>query len=703
MGQQGRSARAGGRLELGVDIGGTFTDVVLFGSPGGVKTAKVLTTPHDPERGVLAGIRKLLADEAVTADRIERIVHATTLATNAIVERKGAVTAMLTTDGFRDVLETRSELRYDLYDLFIDLPPALVPRALRLPVKERVRYDGKVLQPVEIDELGGVVDRLVREQVASVAICLLHSYANGENEQQLAAALRSRLPDIAVSLSSEVLPEIGEYGRFSTTAINAYVQPIVAQYLRRLSESLAADGFRGMFTVMASSGGTMPLASAETFPVRLVESGPAAGVHAASAASVALGIEQLMSLDIGGTTAKMCVVQGGKATWTTDFEVARLSRFKKGSGLTLKVPSVDLIEIGAGGGSIARTNALGLIEVGPDSAGSDPGPACYGLGGDVATVTDADLLLGYLNPENFLGGDMRLDVSAATRAVLAAIGKPLGMDALRAAYSVYTIVNENMANAARVYTAERGIDVRAFSLFAFGGAGPVHACGVAERLGIRTVIVPPAGGVLSAIGCVTAPMTFDMVRGFKCDLDGADFERANALTESMAEEGRRLLGQAGFERGVTVQVSADMRFQGQRSEVNVPLPGRRLSPNAGPGIDRSFRATYSARYGRDVPEVKPEFVNLRVTVRGPGHPAVASRLRGAGASRGAGGASRRAMFFGAARGPVQCPAYHRSRLDAGQRIAGPAVVEDRDSTAVVPPRWAGTVDDAGNLVLIRGK
>lgn len=690
-------------MELGVDIGGTFTDVVLFGSPGGVKTAKVLTTPHDPERGVLEGIRKLLADESVTANRIERIVHATTLTTNAIVERKGAVTAMLTTEGFRDVLETRSELRYDLYDLFIDLPPAVIPRALRLPVKERVRYDGKVLQALEVDELDDVVRRLVREHVESVAICLLHSYANAENEQRLAAALRSRLPDVALSLSSDVLPEIGEYGRFSTTAINAYVQPIVARYLRRLSESLATDGFRGMFTVMASSGGTLPLASAETFPVRLVESGPAAGVHAASAASVALGIERLMSLDIGGTTAKMCVIQDGKANWTTDFEVARLSRFKKGSGLTLKVPSVDLIEIGAGGGSIARVNALGLIDVGPDSAGSDPGPACYGLGGELATVTDADLLLGYLNPENFLGGDMRLDVAAATRAVLAALGTPLGMDALRAAHSVYSVVNENMANAARVYTAERGIDVRAFSLFAFGGAGPVHACGVAERLGIGTVIVPPAGGVLSAIGCVTAPMTFDMVRGFKCDLDGADFERANALTEGMAEEGRRLLRQAGFERGVTVQASADMRFQGQRSEVNVPLPARRLSAHAGPAIDRSFRATYSARYGRDVPEVKPEFVNLRVTVRGPGHPTMASRSRAAVAPRGVFGASRRPMLFGAARAPVPCPTYHRSRIDAGQRIVGPAVVEDRDSTAVVPPRWAGTVDDGGNLVLTRRK
>ncbi len=703
MAQRRRGARASARLELGVDIGGTFTDVVLFGRPGGVKSAKVLTTPHDPERGVIEGIRKVLASEAVTANRIERIVHATTLATNAIVERKGAVTAMLTTDGFRDVLETRSELRYDLYDLFIDLPPAVIPRALRIPVKERVRYDGKVLQPVALEALDDIVRRLTREHVESVAICLLHSYANAENEQQLAAALRSRLPELAISISSDVLPEIGEYGRFSTTAINAYVQPIVARYLGRLSESLATDGFRGIFTVMASSGGTLPLATAETFPVRLVESGPAAGVHAASAASVALGIERLMSLDIGGTTAKMCVIQDGKPNWTTDFEVARMSRFKKGSGLALKTPSVDLIEIGAGGGSIARTNALGLIEVGPDSAGSDPGPACYGQGGDFATVTDADVLLGYLNPENFLGGEMRLDVTAASASVLAAIGRPLGMDALHAAYSVYSVVNENMANAARVYTAERGIDVRAFSLFAFGGAGPVHACGVADRLGIRTVIVPPAGGVLSAIGCVTAPMTFDMVRGFKCDLDGADFERANALTEAMIDEGRRLLGQAGFERGVSVDASADMRFQGQRSEVNVPLPARRLPRNAGPAIDRSFRATYRARYGRDVPEVKPEFVNLRVTVRGPGHPTMVAPAQDASASHGTASVPRRPMFFGGARAAVPSPAYRRSRLARRQRIVGPAVVEDRDSTAVVPPRWAGAVDDAGNLILTRGK
>ena len=451
---------------------------------------------------------------------------------------------------------------------------------------------------------------------------------------------------------------------------------------------------------MASSGGTMPLATAKRFPVRLVESGPAAGVHAASAAGVALRIPRLLSLDIGGTTAKMCVIQDGKANWTTDFEVARLSRFKKGSGLTLKVPSVDLIEIGAGGGSIARVNALGLIEVGPDSSGSDPGPACYGLGGSFATVTDADLLLGYLNPANFLGGEMQLDPAAAERAVMKAIGAPLGMDVRRAAHGINSIVNENMANAARVYTAERGIDIRSFTLFAFGGAGPVHACGVAERLGISVVVVPPAGGVLSAIGCVLAPMAFDLVRGFKCDLDGADFARANALLAGMVEEGRALLRQAGFTRGVVVEASADMRFAGQRSEVNVPLRRGELPASSSGAIDRDFRSVYRARYGRDVPEVKPEFVNLRVVVRGPSH---AGRLRPPvpPESRVQGPSSRRPMFFEARRGFVDCPAYERARIAKGQRITGPAVVEDRDSTVVVPPRWTATTDHLGNLALTR--
>jgi N-methylhydantoinase A/oxoprolinase/acetone carboxylase beta subunit len=683
-----------------VDIGGTFTDVVLVRG-GQVKTAKVLTTPHEPERAVLEAIAKVLTEEAITAGRVGRLIHATTLATNAIVERKGCRAAMLTTTGFRDVLETRNELRYDLYDLFLDLPPAVVPRFLRIPVDERIRYDGKVLRAPEPGELEQIVQRLVAERVDSVAVCFIHAYANPENEQRVGEMLRKHLPGLSVSLSSEVLSEIGEYGRFSTTAINAYVQPLVARYLERLSGSLDADGFDGAFTVMASSGGTMPLATAKRFPVRLVESGPAAGVHAASAAGVSLKIPRLLSLDIGGTTAKMCVIQDGKANWTTDFEVARLSRFKKGSGLTLKVPSVDLIEIGAGGGSIARVNALGLIEVGPDSSGSDPGPACYGLGGDFATVTDADVLLGYLNPANFLGGEMRLDPGAAERAVMKAIGAPLRMDVRRAAYGINSIVNENMANAARVYTAERGIDIRSFTLFAFGGAGPVHACGVAERLGISVVIVPPAGGVLSAIGCVQAPMAFDMVRGFKCDLDEADFARANGLLGGMVEEGRSLLQRAGFTRGVVVEASADMRFSGQRSEVNVPLRRIALPASGAAAIDRDFRSVYRTRYGRDVPEVKPEFVNLRVTVRGPSHAGPLRRPVPRREGRVAGPSSRRPMFFEARRGFVDCPSFERSAVVKGQRIVGPAVVEDRDSTAVVLPRWTATIDHLGNLVVTR--
>ncbi len=701
MAQRRHGGSKGRALEMGVDIGGTFTDVVLFRHSGETRTAKVLTTQSDPERGVLDGIRKVLRDEGASCAEVGRLIHATTLATNAIVERKGRRTAMVTTRGFRDVIETRNELRYDLYDLDIELPPALIPRSLRLPVTERTAYDGKVLHAVDLEEVDRIAEQLAEEQVESVAICLLHSYANPENEQAVAGRLRQRLQGVGLSLSADVLPEIGEYGRFSTTAINAYVQPLVARYLTQLAEALAKDGFGGTFTIMASSGGTLPLATAQRFPVRLVESGPAAGAHAAAVASVALGIEQMLSLDIGGTTAKMCVIQKGTPSWTTDFEVARLSRFKKGSGLALKVPTVDLIEIGAGGGSIARVNSLGLIEVGPDSAGADPGPACYALDGISATVTDADLLLGYLNPANFLGGDMRLDLAAAEKAVLDAVGRPLRMDAVQAAWSINSIVNENMANAARVYTAERGIDIRSFTLYAFGGAGPVHACGLAQRLGIRDVIVPMAGGVLSAVGCVLAPMTFDLVRGFKGGLDTVDFERANGLLKGMIDEATTLLRRAGFERGIVVEPSADMRFSGQRSDVNVPFRWSRLTSAVLPALDRRFRELYRARYGRDVPEVKPELVNLRVSVRGPARRGVAGAHVSRPSARTLVPRSMRPMVFEGGRTPATCPAYDRAALATGQRIAGGAVIEDRDSTIVVPPRWTATADPHGNLLLTR--
>ncbi len=700
MAQRIRETGSGGRLELGVDIGGTFTDVVLFGPRADVRTTKVLTTPQHPGQGVVEGVRKLLAQAGVEARDVARLVHATTLATNAIVERKGARTALLTTRGFRDVLETRNELRYDLYDVMIQLPPPLVPRALRIPVSERVRYDGKVLQAPDLSEIERIAARLTAEGVESVAIAFINAYENPQNEQATAEWLRRLVPSLNLSLSAEVLPEIGEYGRFSTTAINAYVQPLVARYLRHLGAALSAEGFCGTFTVMASNGGTLPLETAQRFPVRLVESGPAAGAHAAAAASTALRVPRMLSLDIGGTTAKMCVIQDGRPSWTTDFEVARLSRFKKGSGLALKVPSVDLIEIGAGGGSIARVNALGLIEVGPDSASAEPGPACYGLGGRFATVTDADLLLGYLNPSNFLGGEMTLDTAAAETAVREAVGAPLGTDALAAAWSVHSVVNENMANAARVYTAERGVDIRGFTLFAFGGAGPVHACGVAQRLGIRAVIVPPSGGVLSALGCVLAPMTFDLVRGFKCALDAMDVERANALLDAMTAEGTMLLRQAGFRRDLVIEPSADMRFAGQRSEVNVPFSWSRLVPRVVPALERRFRAIYRARYGRDVPEVRPEFVNLRVTVRGPAHTVAEGKRTATPTPRRV--ATPRPMLFAGWRAPRRCPAHVRAALTTGARVAGPAVIEDRDSTIVVPPRWRAVVDRAGNLVLSLG-
>ena len=479
------------QIAIGVDIGGTFTDVILVDErAGSVYSAKVLTTPERPAQAVLTAVAQVLEQAKAHHDAVRTIVHGTTLATNAIIERKGARTALLTTRGFRDALETGTELRYDLHDLFIEFPEPLVPRGRRIGIAERVRFDGQVLTPLDEAEVRQAVRALRAEDVEAVAVCFLHAYANPANEEAAAKAIRSERPDLAVALSSRVLPEIGEYGRVSTTVANAYVQPLMSRYLAELSEALKERGSSGAFFVMSSSGGTLSLDLARQFPVRLVESGPAAGVSIAAHFAQRLGKPNVLAFDMGGTTAKISLITGGQPTRTTELEVGRVRRFQKGSGLLLKAPAVDLIEIGAGGGSIARVDALGLLGVGPDSAGANPGPACYGADGTAATVTDADLLLGYLNPDYFLGGKMRLHPERAASAVQQAISKPLEIDAISAARSIYEVVNDNMANAASVYAAEQGIDLRDFTLLAFGGAAPAHVCDVAQRLGIRDVRVP---------------------------------------------------------------------------------------------------------------------------------------------------------------------------------------------------------------------
>jgi N-methylhydantoinase A len=626
-------------------------------------------------------------------------VHGTTLATNAIIERKGARTLLLATQGFRDALETATELRYDLHDLFIQFPEPLVPRHRRIGVTERVRYDGEVLTPLEASQVGAALRALEAEGIEAVAVCFLHAYANPANEEAAALAIKSERPDLSVSLSSRVLPEIGEYGRVSTTVANAYVQPLVSRYLTELSAALKERGSRGAFFVMSSSGGTLSLDLARQFPVRLIESGPAAGVSIATHFAERLGTPNVLAFDMGGTTAKISLITNGRPTRTTELEVARVRRFQKGSGLLLKAPAVDLIEIGAGGGSIARVDALGLLGVGPDSAGAHPGPACYGAGGTAATVTDADLLLGYLNADYFLGGKMRLHTDRAASAVAHDVGKPLGIDTTQAARSIYEVVNDSMANAASVYAAEQGIDLRDFTLLAFGGAAPAHVCDVAQRLGIRNVRVPIGAGVLSALGCLASPVSFDYVFGYMRELKLVDWDSVNTRFDALESEGRRHLAEAGISAGVTVRLSADMRYLSQRYEVNVPLPPTPLGPQLLDGLHDAFYAAYRQHYGREIREVPVETVSWRLTVSGPIPQLAVTWPSDARADGNPLAKGRRPVVFVGTDGTVDCPVYERGRLAPGAAIQGPAVIEDHESTAVIPPGASARVDDMRMLVI----
>src|SRR5215470_5743684 len=539
---------------LGVDIGGTFTDLVAVDeTTGAVRVGKVLTTSKDPAQGVEHGVQGLLGEAGVEHGVVRAVVHGTTLATNALIERKGARTALLTTAGFRDTLEIRSEGRYDMYDLFIDPPAPLVPRRLRREVPERLVADGSVLRPLDEVAARRVIAELVDEGVEALAICLLHAYVNPAHERRLAEIAREVAPTLPVSCSSDVVPEIREYERSSTTTANVYVVPLMARYLADLEQRMADLGLPGQLYVMQSSGGIALPEEARRVPIRLVESGPAAGALAAAQAARERGESRLLSFDMGGTTAKACVIDDGAPLVAREFEVARADRFKKGSGLPVRVPVIEMIEIGAGGGSIARVDRLGLLKVGPDSAGADPGPACYNLGGRLPTVTDADLLLGYLDAEFFLGGRMRLDREAARRAIEEHVARPLGIDVVAAAWGIHRVVNENMAAAARIHGIERGRDLRAYPLFAFGGAGPVHCWQVARVLRVPRIILPFGAGAISAYGLLAAPLAFDFVRTRRERLDTADWESVNRLFEDMEQEGRELLARAGVPReGVRV-------------------------------------------------------------------------------------------------------------------------------------------------------
>ncbi|HEX6349179.1 MAG TPA: hydantoinase/oxoprolinase family protein [Candidatus Dormibacteraeota bacterium] len=670
-------------------MGGTFTDLILVDDGSGEFTvAKALTTPDDPARAVATALEDALGRAGVAAGQVAQIVHGTTLVTNAIIERKGARTALLATAGFRDALEIGKEARFELYDIELELPEPLVPRYLRFDVPQRTLSDGETAQ--ELD--AGLVERLARELaeagVEAVAIAFLHSYANPEPERTAREAVLRAAPEMRVSISSEVVPEIREYERTSTTVANVYVQRRTERYLADMQSRLARLGFAGELRLMLSGGGSATPETAGRFPVRLLESGPAGGALAAAHYGQAARIPDLLSFDLGGTTAKFAVIAGGEPLLAAEFEVDRRYRFKKGSGLPIKTQVIEMIEIGAGGGSIARVDSLGLLRVGPDSAGADPGPAAYGQGGQEPTVTDADLVLGYLDPSFFLGGAMALDLDAAHRAIEAKVAGPLGLSLVEAAWGIHQAVNEGMAGAARVHVIERGQDPHALPMFAFGGAGPVHGYRVARALGSPRLLAPFGAGVLSTVGFLAAPPAFDFVRTWATPLEGLDVARAESLFREMEAEGVALLGEP-----VSHRREVDMRYLGQGHEIRVPVPA---GEGWGGGLRAAFEAEYRRHYGRLGPAGVPlEITAWRVRSSGP-RPDLRLDVRGeAGEAR----KGARQAWMPEAGGLTEVPVYDRYRLAPGARFEGPAIIEERESTLVVGPGARCQVDGGWNLVV----
>ena len=684
-------------IRAAIDIGGTFTDLLLVGDDGRAVVGKTLTTPDDPSLAVETELRRALHATGARSGERGMLVHGTTLVTNAIIERRGPPTALLATAGFRDAVEIGREHRFDLYDLNLEFPKPLVPRHLRFDVPERVAADGAVVQPLDEGYVRRLVAELRDKGVGAIAVCYLHSFRNPAHERRTAELIAEVAPQIRTSLSSEVAPEIREFQRTSTTVANVYVQDRVAGYLGQLQSRLNALGFTGDLLVMLSSGGTGTAETAARFPVRLLESGPAAGALAAAALGTRAGYADLLSFDMGGTTAKLCAVERGAPRKVHDFEVDRVYRFRRGSGLPIKIPVIEMIEIGAGGGSIAQVSSLGLLKVGPESAGAEPGPACYGRGGEQPTVTDADLVLGYLNPEYFLGGKMRLDVEAARRA-LGGLATRLGLSLEQAAWGIHQIVNENMANAARAHLNERGVDPRRMPLFAFGGAGPVHAYRLAEILRLPAVIAPLGAGVGSTFGLLAAPLAFDFARSAQGRLDELDWSFANTLLAEMADDGRVLLQRSGLAPSeLSYQRSAEMRYVGQGHEVSVPLPDGRLGPQHLPVITEHFERVYQTLYGRKGPDVPLEVVNWRVVAGGP-LPSADFRLPMGEAGAGARKGTRKAYTPEEARF-IDVPVFDRYALAPGETVRGPAIVEERESTLVVGPRGRARVDGHANVVM----
>jgi N-methylhydantoinase A len=689
--------KASGRL--GVDIGGTFTDVALEVA-GQRFSAKILTTPEAPERGVIAAIQAVLREARLAPDDLSLIIHGTTLATNAIIERKGARTALVTTEGFRDTIEIRHENRFEQYDVNIDLPPPLVPRRLRFVVPERINAQGRVVVPLDEGAVERLAERLAADRIESAAIGFLHSFTNPAHEARTRDILAARLAGVTFTLSSDVSPEMREYERFSTACANAYVQPMMGRYLAGLEGLLKTEGFRCPLFLMLSGGGLTTVETAIRFPVRLVESGPAGGAIFASHIARQCGLDKVLSYDMGGTTAKICLIDEFQPQTSRAFEVARIYRFKKGSGLPLRIPVIEMVEIGAGGGSIARVDRLKRISVGPDSAGADPGPACYGRGGAAPTVTDADLLLGRIDPTGFSGGRMALDRTAAERATQEYVAAPLDLALSLAAFGVSEIVDENMANAARVHAIESGKDARGRTLVAFGGAAPLHAARMADKLGLDRVLVPSNAGVGSAVGFLRAPIAYEIVRSQLQRLDAFNAAGANALLGAMRQEAEAIVRLGEPDAPLSETRSAFMRYRGQGHEIAVPVPARAYREEDAVELLAAFEAAYRRLYSRVIPGVEVEVLSWVLLLSGPVPQEDGQALPEPPRSSPA-PARRRAVFDPDNADFVEVAIHERAALAPGAVIPGPAVIVEDETSTVVSRHFDARIDAFGYIELMR--
>ncbi len=686
------------QARLAVDIGGTFTDVVLELADGERLTTKLLTTYPHPGEAVLTGIDQVIRQSVLSPGDIGLIIHGTTLATNALIQRRGAKTALLTTAGHRDALEMAHEDRFEQYDINIDRPRPLVPRYLRLPIRERMDRNGRVLIPLDQSSIENALTVLDQHNIESVAIGYLHAFVNPDHELRTAELLEKARPGISITLASEVCPEIREFERLSTACANAYVRPLMAKYLERLAGELAERGFGCPFLLMTSGGGLTTLETAAKFPIRLVESGPAGGAILAQQVARQLELRRLLSFDMGGTTAKLCLIDDFEPLASRSFEVDRVYRFKKGSGLPVRIPVIEMVEIGAGGGSIAHVDKLQRLQVGPDSAGSEPGPAAYGRGGDRPTVTDADVQLGRVVVDTFAGGSIALDTAASARVLERDIGSLLELGLDLAAFGVSEVVDENMAAAARAHAVEFGMDIRQRDMIAFGGAAPLHAARLGEKLGVRRIVVPTEAGVGSAVGFLLAPVAYEVVRSRQQNLAALQTDIINQIMDDMRAEALAVVRQGSSDEKLTETRNAYMRYVGQGHEIAVSLPVEHYEERHADVFRAEFEKTYAKLYGRVIDGVDIEALSFTLTIAGPVK-TVEQSLRAATRRNPPEAIAKQPVFDPTSTKRVDAPVYLRDMLQPGDRIAGPALITEDQTTTVVTSIYDAAIDARGFIIL----